>query len=539
MKNKIIASIVIAIFMMLMLSNLYAVMAVEELDSNNYIIFPSIINIQNGIATGTIKLAEEVEGYNISYQKKDITSETKKKIDAKSEESQKYVENAEAQLQQKEDNIEKLEQEIQQLQATEPVDEDAIEQAQETYDIACNDYEEYYQEVEKQIDQFDSEYKALIPQYTNDWTSTEDKENNIQMDFSKYTGQIHFVLWVKITNSTNTYYDCNLYSTDITAKSEENPSATKIKVEPTSDVKKYKFTVSDITPEEGHAYFYYIGDGNTEPTFSTNWNQLSYDEENKVLYSAGISEYLELSAKQYVYIYDYYLDANSKNVSEKILDKTELPKPEQKKYTDVFYATGISKISDSADCYTQILFNTPWGENTVRKVHIKIGKISDDTILQSIQNKKGTAFEDLLQYAKKNNGFYDNTLNSNATGTAGGIEIRDKNPLFDVKNIVDGEYYFLYAVVEAENGKYVQTEGVTLARANKTDSSNTAFSLFFYGSDKFSWKTFTGGEGEEVEHSKITKLPYAGNSIIMIMAISVISGVGFVTYKKYQKYKGI
>ena len=61
----------------------------------------------------------------------------------------------------------------------------------------------------------------------------------------------------------------------------------------------------------------------------------------------------------------------------------------------------ISKISDTSDCDTQILFNTPWDDDTVRKVHIKIGKINDDTILKDIYNKNSKAFENLQNYAIK------------------------------------------------------------------------------------------------------------------------------------------
>ncbi len=61
----------------------------------------------------------------------------------------------------------------------------------------------------------------------------------------------------------------------------------------------------------------------------------------------------------------------------------------------------ISKISDTSDCDTQILFNTPWDDDTVRKVH-KIGKINDDTLYLKIFTIKIVKLLKILQnYAIK------------------------------------------------------------------------------------------------------------------------------------------
>lgn len=269
-------------------------------------------------------------------------------------------------------------------------------------------------------------------------------------------------------------------------------SKSKITVEQTQNVRDYRMTISNAIPIENHIYRYAISNGKSTPEYSDNLPQLSYDKEKKVFFSTSISKYLELGPDQYLYIYEHYFNqTESKN--NLVLEKKKLDKPAQKKYTDAFFSTMISKLSDTSDCDTQILFNTPWDDDTVRKVHIKIGKINNDTILKDIYNKNSKAFENLQNYAiKDTNAFYDKTLDSTEKMTsAGGVKIVEKEPLFPAKNITDKEYYYLYAVVEDENGKYVKTEGVTLARATKTGIGGTnSFSLFFYGSNDFSWKTF-------------------------------------------------
>lgn len=314
-------------------------------------------------------------------------------------------------------------------------------------------------------------------------------------------------------------------------------SKSKITVEQTQNVRDYRMTISNAIPIENHIYRYAISNGKSTPEYSDNLPQLSYDKEKKVFFSTSISKYLELGPDQYLYIYEHYFNqTESKN--NLVLEKKKLDKPAQKKYTDAFFSTMISKLSDTSDCDTQILFNTPWDDDTVRKVHIKIGKINNDTILKDIYNKNSKAFENLQNYAiKDTNAFYDKTLDSTEKMTsAGGVKIVEKEPLFPAKNITDKEYYYLYAVVEDENGKYVKTEGVTLARATKTGIGGTnSFSLFFYGSNDFSWKTFEGLNNGGDNTVAPGKLPNAGAATICLVALGIVIVVGVVSYRKYKK----
>lgn len=289
----------------------------------------------------------------------------------------------------------------------------------------------------------------------------------------------------------------------------------------------YQLNISNVKSESKHTYYYFIGDGKIQPEFSTNLLRLSYNENNSVFFIANISEYLELASEQYLYVYDYYLD-NDKAVNNLVLDKVKLQKPEQKQYTDVFKVTFIAKDR------TQIVFaNTPWGSNTTRNIHFKVGKISNDTILKDIYDKKMNAFENLLNYAKNATAFYDKTVKSNEASSY----ILD-GELFPDSEVSNNEYYFLYAVLENENGKYVKTEGVTLARCYKS-SINNWFSLNFYGGDSFSWKDFTNGEPKKVEEDP-TKAPWilpdTGiiNILLFVLVIAIVMVT--ITYRKYKKY---
>ena len=110
----------------------------------------------------------------------------------------------------------------------------------------------------------------------------------------------------------------------------------------------------------------------------------------------------------------------------------------------------------------------------------------------------------------------------------------------DIKGLEDQEYYFLYIKTDDENGKYVSNEAVTLARANVYD--NNYWSMFFYGSQFFTWTewgTNSGGGKTDPGDDSIVPgtLPKTGyeyvayGGIILVVAVS-----GFIAYKKYRKY---
>ena len=82
-------------------------------------------------------------------------------------------------------------------------------------------------------------------------------------------------------------------------------SNAKVKIEQLSSVRIYKFTISDVTYNDKHTYYYAVNDGTTAPTFSNSLPQLHYDNTKKVFYSGNeIANYLELGKEQYVYVFE-------------------------------------------------------------------------------------------------------------------------------------------------------------------------------------------------------------------------------------------
>lgn len=546
MRNKIIISLLI---LFIIVSNVFCISTAYsgEIDPNAYIMMPMMINSYNHVADCTISVTSAANSYQLYYQKVDITDAKYDEISKKADEVNSNVEKYNEESKKKYDALETLRKQTESILSDSNKSEEEKDAAQEKYKKERDSYNNYVDTEKAKINKLKMERQELVPNFTNSWTKTTLERNNVTLDFSKYSGEIHFVLWAKLENGTNTYYDYQIYSTNIKNNNEpgtgedEKPqngewtdfSKSKLTTEPTSNVRDYRISISNATPIENHIYRYAIGDGKSTPEYSDNLPQLSYDKEKKVFYSTSISKYLELGPDQYLYIYEQYF-AQTETKNNLVLEKKKIEKPAQKKYTDAFFATMISKLSDTSDCDTQILFNTPWDSDTVRKVHIKIGKINDDTILKNIYDKKSNAFEGLQNYAiKDTKAFYDKTLDSTEKMTnAGGVKIVEKKPLFPAENIIDKEYYYLYAVVEDENGKYVKTEGVTLARATKTGiGGDNSFSLFFYGSDDFSWRNFNSGDNTVAPGN----LPDAGAATICLAMLGIVILVGIISYRKYKK----
>lgn len=532
MKKK--SIFIITVFIILTFINIYSVKAIssEDFDTNGYIKLPLMINIRNEKATATISTSEE--GYNLSYQKNDISESTYNKIVEKYQEIEKYNQETLEKISEKKTNVTTLQTEYLNLLKSETAEETEINIAKEKYDKAYEELQAYIKSVETETLALQEKFYETIPNYTDSWIEINNTTNNISLDFKNYSGKIYFILWAKIENEENTYYNFQIYSNELKSDDseivEDKWDNAKIEIVQDSVPWAYKLNIENANHVDSHIYYYFIGDENSNPEFSENLSNLKYDSENNIFVIENMSKYLELGSEQYLYVYEKYYE-DGKEINKLVLDKVKLDKPEQKKYTDVFRLTFISKD------HTQILFNTPWGDETIRNIHFRIGKISDDTILKNIYDKKTNAFEDLLNYAKTANAFYDKTVKSNSASS--GYELDEA--LFSDNNVEDGEYYFLYAVVEDENGKYVKTEGVTLARCNKYAENDNWFSLHFYGDDNFSWKEFATNGNTSNEDDTIAKenLPSAGIKNILMLIVVFVTIMGIISYNKYKKYKEI
>lgn len=305
--------------------------------------------------------------------------------------------------------------------------------------------------------------------------------------------------------------------------------------------------VSGVSIKEGHVYYTYITNSTTQPTMSDDHFgdgsiSMEYDEANKVLKSYDISKYVEKNQDLYLWIVEYDSE-NTTNKSKVVLSEKKLTRFTEPKYADAFFATHMTKLgtvdakATINDVNNQIVTAFTHTEENNRKMQIKIGKITDVSILKKIKNQDATGFSDLLKFAKTGASIYDSVVEANKNlkdieFTAGTTysESSNKDNMIDLKNIEDDAYYYLYVKTDDENGTYISNEAVTLAMGN--DHKEAGWALFFYGSNDFKWN-INDGDNTVVPTGV---LPQTGEAITIIaIALIAIAG-GTILWFKYKKY---
>lgn len=545
MKRKIFVGVMI---MILLFMNLYTVKAFSgELDPENYITLPSTIRIENKVGTGTINLSSSASGYTLSYQKVDITESQLNSMVAKNKEANEYIEENNKILKEKQENVTTLQKEYQTISNSDTATEEEINQAKSKYEEAYKEYEEFYNTVNARVQELKNEYYALLPDYTNTWKTTTNSTNNLELDFKDYTGTTHFVLWVKASNGVNTYYDAMPYSSTI----KEDTSAPDADKDPEQKPEgdwtnfsnaKYELVkdgtsgavleVTGVTPKDESTYYIYITSNGDKPDTSNVSSEermmLSYNKEkNKFIATdSNIAKKIELNQDLYVTILEHNNPKGTENI---VSYGKKLTRFAEAKYKDAFHATFMTYDAD------QIVTTFTHASENDRKIEIKVGKITDKTILNKLKNNDSSGFSDLMKYAKSNNGIHDKVLNANSDNYAISYDTNTSNGsnnVIQLSGLEDEAYYYLYVKTDDENGKYISNEAVTLAQANVHDSNK--WFMFFYGSSDFKWADF--GEVKEDDSVAPGKLPQAGMNYVIIGAIAVVGALGIVAKMKYKKY---
>lgn len=249
MNKKLIVGIILMIVSFSIFFNFYSVEAYSgEIDPKGYINLPSRIWIEDGIGTGKISLRAGISGYNISYQKVDINKNTFNTLENKNSEINDYIKEVNQKMKEKEANLDTLQAEYEKIRDSATATDVEKQEAYNKYNSAYQEYKQFYNTENANIKALENEFYALVPNYTSSWKDTTDSTNNVQLDFSNYTGQVYFILWVKITNGTDTYYDMGMYSS-IIEKEETitiNKSSASIKVDETLQLTATSSTNSDI-----------------------------------------------------------------------------------------------------------------------------------------------------------------------------------------------------------------------------------------------------------------------------------------------------
>lgn len=336
----------------------------------------------------------------------------------------------------------------------------------------------------------------------------------------------------------------------------------------TGVVETLKITGVKPSSENGVNYYYIVTSDKTKPVIKTrtngainftemekngNFNYLWVNSEENYMYTRDISKFAELNKDMYIWIiqeislkdkgyYDNsgnYVYYSLKLLDEaKKIDRAELPKLNLIIQSfSIFDFEGLTDETN-ADKYTRINFNFPTDTEN-RKFTLKIGRVTDNAILNKIKNNNYEGITELLKYAKEHDAIYNETLTTTQMGY-----YSSKNALFDGRKLLkDKAYYFIYVKFDDENGKYYPIEGVTLGQAWFSGFSNN-WDLWAYTSNDFKWDNLTSTPTqkeevkEEVKEDKTqatTKLPQTGKISILF----IVCGGLIVTILIRRKMKNI
>ena len=473
------------------------------------------------------------------------------------------------------------------------------ETANTNYTNKVKEYNTKVDEYNAKVSQINNQVKDKLPMYNDsNWTKTTD--GSFKVNLTQFSGKKSFSIWAKLVTGTNTYYDQEIYSMNGTKPTEVsvtsvslNKSTLDIKVGETAtltatinptnatnknvtwksdntqiatvdtagkitaikegtakitvktkdgnytatcivtvskndgivwtDPSNIKFTVTEdfylkVTGlKEDGKYYGLISNGKIAPTVpDTGWIE---NENLPVTNKPGfsISKYLEKSGDIYVWIYETQI-VNNVRQNKCIIEAQKIERP------------ALKKIGTRMKCYflneeTSTHLFEAYNYENARKINVKIGKVTDKSILRAIKNGETDCLQKLLDYAKNADSIY--------TGT---VPLGRSESITNKLNLVNDEYYYVYMVLDDENGKYFPVEDVSLYQALTYEKDGkTSKNLFDYLNDNFKWNL--GDDDTTIDNTTATgKLPQTGASIVIYVAITLVIVAGVIFAVKYKKY---
>lgn len=312
----------------------------------------------------------------------------------------------------------------------------------------------------------------------------------------------------------------------------------------------YTMDFSNIEYKSNHTYYVFF-------TYNDEELMMQKDENGKIMNADGnidtitplnISSIIEKTGKIYMYIVeeqsDYSKEGNMKT-SKVLVQKEEITRPAQNEITK-----RISNIyfSESDNKGGSVYVNEPFSENRI--LNIKIGRITDKTILNAIKNKEATGMTQLISYAKQQTDAKGYKIISNG-------ERNNKLKNIDI-DFTKGDYYYVYFSMNNENGKYVDVEDIMLYRVSTGSNEENGFFVSSMNDNKFQWSeddsasptpTVTPAPEEDGKDDsntkkddttiKTDKLPQTGVGIGLTLSILLVALFGVVMFKKVRDYKEI
>ncbi len=314
----------------------------------------------------------------------------------------------------------------------------------------------------------------------------------------------------------------------------------------------YKLTITGLeTPEEGYNYYAMIcqetditgSDFFTSGTkaFSIEYNSSTntWEGDTKTAHDGITKMYgvFEKSGQYYVYIAKASASGVSSGAGYEIIDgPTEIDTPE-------LPALGRRiSINSSAGSNTNYSIkvnarNTMYYNGVQRTINFYVGEVTDTDLLKKLSEEGEGAYEELMAYAKQQ---VPNLEQDSFQDTSTGI--LDYNIVADYP-IEEGKYYFLYSILDNENGTYNDVEDIEIYNGEVSRTGEAGLTTFKY-EDSGTTSTDENSSSNQINRNNDTTtsdkiLPNAGNSLIIIIGIAIFVIIVVGLYIKNKQYKEI
>lgn len=554
MKRKVIFIIMIITIILQMLSTLSKVKAYDlniPIDRENIIFYGNMTNDRNGTATATVKTSDKIKNYNLSYQHIFVTKDVVIKInDISNNYNRKLKE-----LSDKEENIikkfesdkNKFNEKVEKGTSTEE-ERKKLEEEQRNSQAEIHKIGDEYKKILKELD---SEIIKTLPQFDDAaWKSIAQTNQNIVI--KNVSSEVKSVLvWVKATGNSETLYSFRIFDVDANKLNKDNTNEVNfnnknesnsnnankypnIKMEYIYENRIPKIKISGLENAKDNKYAIYISGEKKQVTnedlknFQSNAEIAKIENGEYKWYNDKLIELLEKGQDIYMSIVTLKKDKSSE-IEDIVIDQYKMD--EYPYYFKDYRAFQSSNISNNS---YQIITNFVSKNKNARKAKIKIGKITDDTILNKYKKNPISTTDELISFAKKDSGIFNNVLSKDEAFY--NMSFRNGTQLFDgINKLERGKYYYIYLSTDDEDGKYKHQEAITIAQANNMIEKLNIWDLFLYGDEKFKWSE------ETITNDNTTakgRLPQTGESYLSYISVTgIFATLGILTYKIYRKNK--
>lgn len=312
-----------------------------------------------------------------------------------------------------------------------------------------------------------------------------------------------------------------------------------------------RLQVNNLIDKEDSRFYMYVSNTKENIDVSSIENLDGWDEAGWVNVSADYNTYkdtndlIEKNDKIYVWLAEsIYDDIAMKRINKILIDAKEIERPAQLSLGNRLKAYFFNDRT-STFCYEPI----SEGRKENIQINYKIGTITDNDILRSIQRGDSDCLERLMEYAK-----------SATNGKTGSVKLGEDNSITNNLGLVNDAYYYAYMELDDGNGEYYPVEDVSLYQA--LVSENVGINLFDYLSNEFKWNINddTGditpdddkdnnnnnnsnkNDGKDDEKDETTapgKIPQTGATITIVATLLIIAVTGTIVFIKYRKMRGI